>query len=157
MHEKFQLLRRDLRSRLRRIKTFESLRAAKFHFASLTALQLRHLLGNAVNIAPSQQDFTGRNTEYRSARKQAFETTHRSRIAAFLVERHHHALIRDIKVDIGRGQPVAGSARMAAGMRIDACGLFSRHEQGPRLMNFVNLQAAAARVRGMPQAMISIQ
>ncbi len=41
-------------------------------------------------------------------------------------------------------------------MGIDARGLLGSHEQGPGLMNFMNLQAAAARVRGMTQALIGI-
>src|ERR1700728_4712302 len=45
---------------------------------------------------------------------------------------------------------------MTAGMRIDARGLLGRHEQGPGLMNSVNLQAAAARVSGMTQTLIGI-
>src|ERR1700722_12830187 len=57
--------------RLRRIKTFEGPRAAKFHLRALSDRRAGNLLGYTVNIAASQEHFPGGDSHHLAAGKQA--------------------------------------------------------------------------------------
>src|SRR6202789_4679556 len=79
--------------RLRRIKTFESLRAAKFHLQGSTAPGARHLLGYAMDIAPAEQHFACGDSHHLARRKQPLERTGGRGVVAFVVQRHDHTFI----------------------------------------------------------------
>ena len=88
------------RFRLRRIKTFESARAAKFHLERLTARWAGNLLGYAVDIAPAEQHFARGDSHHFARRKQPLERTGGRGIMAFVVQRHDHAFVRNVEIDI---------------------------------------------------------
>src|ERR1700679_834598 len=86
--------------RLRRIKTFESPRAAKFHLRGSNSLRTRYLLGYTVDIAPAEQHLASGDSDDPAGGKQPLQRTRRGRIVALVVQRHDDASIRNIEIDI---------------------------------------------------------
>src|ERR1700674_1976450 len=82
---KYCLWRGVLRFRLRRIKTFESLRAAKFRLRASTARWAGDLLGYAVNIAPAEQHLAGGDSQHFAGGQQPLERSLCRRIMALVV------------------------------------------------------------------------
>src|SRR6202789_1593665 len=86
--------------RLRRIKAFEGLRAAKFHLQGSTAPGARHLLVYAMDIPPVEEPFPRGDPHHFAPRKQPFERAGGRGVVAFVVQRHDHAFVRNVEIDI---------------------------------------------------------
>ena len=71
--------------RLRRIKTFESVRAAKFHLRASTSPRAGNLLGYAVNIAPAEQHLARGDSQHLAGGKQTLERSLRRGVMALVV------------------------------------------------------------------------
>src|ERR1700730_13061271 len=94
--------------RVRRIKTFESLRPAKFPLPVSGVQYVGVFLGCTVNIARTEQHLASGDSHHLAGRKQARERAPCRSIMTLVVERHDDALVRDIEIDVRRRQAIAG-------------------------------------------------
>src|SRR5262249_7484749 len=114
------------------------------------------LLGDAVDIAATEQYLARRHADDFVLRKHAFQDGECRAIVPGVQERHHDAAIGDVKVDIRTCQAVARRAGPGALQGSYATGFFRRRVERTRLDQLVNLEAPAARIARLRQALVRI-
>src|SRR5215469_2399944 len=104
----------------------------------------RNLLGDAVNVAPAQQNLTRRHSHHASSRKHPLEARRRAAVGACVQQRHDDAAVRDVEVGVAAGETLARRAGPGALAGEDAARLARAHVQRPRHLQPRHLKAPAA-------------
>src|SRR5687767_5573336 len=103
----------------------------------------RHLLGDAVNVAATEQDFPRLHADDTTLRKDAAERSERLLVVSRIDQRHDDRGIRDVEIHVGPGEALADGTPRTAVDRIDVLGFPARAIQRTRLLQLVNLQTPA--------------
>src|SRR5690554_7669316 len=100
----------------------------------------RLLLGDAVDIATTEQYLPPRHHHYAPVGKQLLEYLTGTVILRIIERRCDDAAIDDQEVDVGTGQPSGRIARLAAGDLLDAGAFFRRGMDRPGNRHPVHVQ-----------------
>src|SRR5882762_1328613 len=92
----------------------------------------RQLLGTAVNIAAAEEDFPGGHSHDPALGKQPLQAPRCHSVGTRIEERHDHPAVGDVEIDVARGKPFAGCARLRAFARNDTARLFRAHDKWTR-------------------------
>jgi hypothetical protein len=106
----------------------------------------RNLLGNAVDIAATEENLPRRHPHHPAARKYALQPPRGQRVGAWVEERHHDAAVRDIEVDVAAGEALARGACPGAVAGNETARLASAHAQRPRHGQSHDFKAPATRI-----------